>query len=61
MKHAGRPKVSANKAFAPGISVRLVPKDRETIEKAVAKSELSQSEWARKALLYVANSGINIT
>jgi len=54
MKKAGRPKVPKTKAFAPGISVRLTPDDRKTIDAGIKHSGLSQSDWARKSLLYVA-------
>jgi hypothetical protein len=61
MKKAGRPKVPKNKALAPGISVRLSPAERETIESAIKASGLSQSKWARKGLIYVATHDIRIT
>jgi hypothetical protein len=50
----GRPKLSKNKVYAPGISLRLVLDERKTIDKAIAESGLTQSEWARKALLSAA-------
>ena len=53
-KHVGRPKVPKNRAKSPGISVRLVPNERKTIDRAIAASGLSQSDWARKALLSAA-------
>jgi uncharacterized protein (DUF1778 family) len=56
-KRAGRPKVPKNKAKSPGISVRLVPNERKAIDKAIAASGLSQSDWARKALLSAAGIG----
>jgi len=61
MRKAGRPKVPKNKAFVPGVSVRLTADDRKTIDKAIKESGLSQSEWARKSLNYVATNGIRIT
>ena len=54
----GRPKLSKNKVYAPGISLRLVLSERQAIDKAIAASGLTQSEYARKALLYVASRGI---
>ena len=59
-KGVGRPKVPKNKAKSPGISIRLPLKERETIDKAIAKSGLTQSNFARKALLHVANNAICI-
>jgi hypothetical protein len=53
---AGRPKLSKNKVYAPGISLRLVLGERKAIDKAIADSGLTQSEWARKALLSAAGS-----
>jgi len=50
----GRPKLAKNKVFAPGISLRLVLDERKVIDKAIAASGLTQSEWARKALLTAA-------
>jgi uncharacterized protein (DUF1778 family) len=57
-KSVGRPKVPKNKAKSPGISVRLSPSERATIDKAIAKSGLSQSDFARKSLLYVSERNI---
>ncbi|MGH7976519.1 MAG: plasmid mobilization protein [Limisphaerales bacterium] len=53
-KSAGRPKVPKNKAKSPGISVRLTQNERKAIDNAIDASGLSQSEWARKALLSAA-------
>jgi hypothetical protein len=61
MSKAGRPKVAKNKAFAPGISVRLTQAERKMIDSAIMASGLSQSEWARKALLYAAERAINLS
>jgi len=61
MKKAGRPKVPKNKAFVPGVSVRLTAEDRKTIDKAIQKSGLSQSQWARKSLLYIAEHDIGFS
>jgi uncharacterized protein (DUF1778 family) len=55
-KRAGRPKVAKNKAKSPGISIRLVQDDQKAIDKAIAASGLTQSDWARKALLSAAAS-----
>ena len=52
----GRPKLAKNKVFAPGISIRLVLDERKAIDRAIAASGLTQSEWARKALLSAAGS-----
>jgi hypothetical protein len=60
-KKAGRPKVAKSKARAPGISVRLTQAERKPIDAAIKVSGLTQSNWARKSLLYVATSGICIT
>lgn len=60
-RRVGRPKVPKNRAKSPGISVRLSPNERETIDNAVAASGLSQSEFARKGLLYVAEHGIRLS
>jgi hypothetical protein len=60
-KRAGRPKVSKNKAKSPGISVRLNAEERKSIDSAIKRSKLTQSEFARKSLLYVATGGICIT
>jgi hypothetical protein len=59
-KKVGRPKLSRQKVYAPGISIRLVQDEREIINRAVKSSRLAQSEWARKALIYVAQHGISI-
>ena len=55
-KHVGRPKVPKTKAKTPGISVRLAQDERKLIDRAIEASGLSQSQWARKALLYAAGS-----
>jgi Mobilization protein NikA len=60
-RKAGRPKVAKSKARSPGISVRLTPDERKPIDTAIKASKLTQSDWARKSLLYVANNGICIT
>jgi hypothetical protein len=60
-KKAGRPRVSKDKARSPGISVRLTPAEKRPIDAAIKASGLSQSNWARKSLLYVATGGICIT
>ena len=53
-KRVGRPKVPKNRVYSPGISIRLVQNERQAIDKAVLASGLSQSVWARKALLSAA-------
>jgi hypothetical protein len=58
---AGRPKVPKDKAKAPGISVRLTQDESRTIRDAIKHSGLSQSDWARKSLIYIASNGIRIT
>jgi hypothetical protein len=60
-KKAGRPRVAKSKARSPGISVRLTPDERKPIDDAIKRSGLTQSNWARKSLLYIANNGICIT
>jgi hypothetical protein len=59
-KSVGRPKVPKNRAKAPGISVRLPENERKIINAAIKQSGLSQSEWARKSLLYSAANGIHL-
>jgi hypothetical protein len=59
-KKAGRPKVAKNKAKAPGISVRLSASERKIIDSAINQSGLTQSEWARKSLLYIAQNGLKV-
>lgn len=54
----GRPKLPQNKIYSPGISLRLAQNERKAIDKVIAASGLTQSIWARKALLYVAKSDI---
>jgi uncharacterized protein (DUF1778 family) len=60
-KKVGRPKVSKGNARSPGISIRLTPDERKPIDLAIKLSGLTQSNWARKSLLYVASNGICIT
>jgi hypothetical protein len=57
----GRPKLPKDKFFAPGISIRLTQGDRKPIDDAVKRSGLTQSDWIRKSLLYVATHDIGIT
>jgi hypothetical protein len=57
MKKFGRPKVPKNKALTPGISVRLTAAERRLVDAAVRRSGLTQSQWARKALLSAAADG----
>jgi hypothetical protein len=59
---AGRPKTPKDKARAPGISIRLTQAESEAISTAINSSPVKRrTEWARKALLYVAANGIRIT
>jgi hypothetical protein len=58
---AGRPRVDKAKARSPGISVRLTSDERKPIDSAIKTSGLTQSDWARKALLHVALNDIRIT
>jgi hypothetical protein len=60
-KKAGRPKLPKNKVFAPGMSIRLTEGDRKPINEAIKRSGLTQSDWIRKSLIYVAEHGISIT
>jgi uncharacterized protein (DUF1778 family) len=53
-KSVGRPKVPKTRAKVPGISVRLAQDERKLIDRAIEGSGLSQSQWARKALLWAA-------
>jgi hypothetical protein len=59
----GRPKKSQDKVRAPGISIRLTADESKIISDAVNRSTISRkTEWARKALIYVAsNATICIT
>jgi hypothetical protein len=57
-KKMGRPKTPQSVARVPGISVRLTKDERKTIDAAIRQSGLSQSDWARKGLIYVASNGI---
>ena len=50
----GRPKLPKDQSRAPGISVRLTQGDRKPIDAAIKRSGLTQSDWARKSLIYVA-------
>jgi len=61
MKKAGRPKVPSHKAKAPGISIRLTQDESKQIKAAIKRSGLSQSEFARKSLIYVSENDIRIT
>lgn len=47
--------------YLEAISIRLTVDERKPIDAAIKLSGLSQSEFARKALLYVASNGIRIT
>jgi hypothetical protein len=60
-RKAGRPKVAKSKAKAPGISIRLTPDERKQIDSAIKLSGLSQSNWARKSLIFISTNGIRIT
>jgi hypothetical protein len=60
-KKAGRPKTPVEQARAPGVSVRLNPDELKTINAAISRSGLRQSEFLRKSLLYVAQNDIRIT
>jgi hypothetical protein len=57
----GRPNLPKNKVYAPGISLRLTLSDKDAIDRAIIASGLSQSDWARKALLYVAANDIRLS
>lgn len=57
----GRPKKAKHESRSPGISVRLTDDERKPIDAAIKASGLSQSDWARKSLLYVAMHDIRIT
>jgi ABC-type thiamine transport system ATPase subunit len=54
MRKRGRPKVPKGKALTPGLSVRLTASERQAVDAAIARSGLTQSEWARKVLLSAA-------
>jgi hypothetical protein len=57
----GRPKLPKDQFYAPGISIRLTQSARKPIDDAVKRSGLTQSDWIRKSLIYVATSDISIT
>jgi len=57
----GRPSKHYDVSRHPGISIRLTLYEEGQLIPAVKRSGLSKSEWARKALLYVVQSGIRIT
>jgi len=57
-KRVGRPKIPKRKAKAPGISIRLSAEERKMINASITQSGLTQSEFARKALLYWATNYI---
>jgi hypothetical protein len=57
----GRPKLPKDQFYAPGISIRLTRRDRKPIDDAIKRSGLTQSDWIRKSLIYVAEHGISIT
>jgi hypothetical protein len=62
MGKAGRPKTPDEQKRDPGISVRLTLAEAKVINDAVTASGLKRrTEWARKSLLYVAQTGIRIT
>jgi hypothetical protein len=60
MRKRGRPKVPKSKALTPGLSVRLTASERQAVDAAIARSGLTQSEWARKVLLSAA-TGFNMS
>jgi hypothetical protein len=60
-RKAGRPKKAMEDSKAPGISIRLTKAEREQLDTAINASGLSQSDWARKSLLYIASNDIRIT
>lgn len=57
----GRPQKPKDKSLTPGISVRLVHSERKIVDTAIQKSGMRQSEWTRKALIYVALNNIVLT
>lgn len=60
MAKAGRPKTPKEQIKSPGLSVRLSAEERAIIKAAIQESGLTQSEWLRKCLIYVAMNGIRI-
>lgn len=46
--------------FRPSISLRLTPDERRPIDDAINRSGLTQSDWAKKSLLYVATNNLSI-
>ncbi len=59
---AGRPKTPKDKARAPGISFRLTPDESAIISTYLSRYGITKkTEFARKALLYVASNDIRIT
>lgn len=59
-RKAGRPKKAKGETRVPGISVRLTAEERKTLDGAISNSGLSQSDWARKGLLYLANNRVSV-
>ena len=57
----GRPKKDKQHSREPGVSVRLNENEARAIMEAIKLSGIRQSDWLRKALLYVASNGIRIT
>ena len=47
----GRPPFAEGVAKAVLFSMRLAPSEREAIEEAAERAEMSASEWAREALI----------
>jgi hypothetical protein len=61
MAKVGRPKKPEGQTLTPGISIRLHATERKAVDLAIQKSKMRQSDWARKALLYVAQNDIVLT
>ena len=60
-RKAGRPRVPKHKAKVPGVSVRLTLAERKIIDDAVKRSGLTQTEFCKKSLLFIAQRDICIT
>lgn len=54
-------KTSKAEARAPGISIRLNMHEAKVIRDAIKDSGLNQTNWTRKALLYVVANDIRLS
>lgn len=54
-KPRGRPKLAKGKSKVSVITLRVLPAERKSFDKAAKKSEQTLSDWARNTLLQAAN------